>query len=1043
MNSYRANGRTFSVSYSNRRRWGGAKPAIIIGLIVFLAVAVPLGVYIVANIAFPNGTTGASLSVPDTGVTIAVPKVAANAVNNGPVANRKRAVNVRPPGKMMDLLVVDQETKQPISGIRVQSYGVDRFSGNTGADGRVRVPAPAGPVTNQFTMRISGKGYVPQRMEWASYRPELGGEVPAGVTVEMGNSTKVSGKIVDDSGQPVAGAHVYLEFNKKFPSAHEQIDLSPYDQNRQIRSGEDGSWSFNGAPVNCEEIGLTAWDYKHVTGDYWSPQPFSPASKLYDGTAVFTLHRGITVDGIVLDPQGAPVVGAAVALGQQRGSSNAIPALNTDSAGHFAYQFDPGQQVILTVQAKGFAPELRQFTMGQQTQNLSIPLSKPHRISGKIVDPNGKPVRNVSIYFNSWRGLRTIEANFQTDGSGNFHWNDAPADPVTVRVDARNWRGVDEQTLTPDVENVIKLHSSAQVRGTVTDMQTGKPIDNYHVTFGILWKGQETVTWQGGWNPGMNMLADGKFEFTDNFSYPGIAVRIERPGYLPAESRVVKLDDGDTALDFKLKPAKDIVLTIHGPDGKPVEGVTAVVALAGWQVSILNGRTVQFSNLPPETSAADGRVEFSPQAGPYTVVIFGDAGSAEVNRSDVEKSADVTLKPWGHIEGRVMVGSKPAAEQDLDVMESRSGVYDPNSPRIFYQVATKTDDNGRFLVDRVSSGSWSISRRINSGPNSWTSYTLSTVEVSAGKTISVNVGGMGRPVVGKVVIPPELASRTDWSFGFSQMYTQRNNAFPSVPIPDDIKKASREKQQEWYQNWQKTDAGKAMIAVIQKANAGQRNYAFSVAADGTFRVEDVVAGTYEVSVRLRSNNTPNGMGDAVGLGSARLVVPEMPGGRSDEPLQMDPIAIMKLGKYQVGDVAYDLPMKSFDRKDLKLSDFRGKYVLLAFRIGPSDSGALALSPVYLKYGHDNRLAMLTVGMSTGLGRASKRPDISWQQAEMIPDAVNYSILGADFGIDNNSPGAWLIGPDGKVVAGDLRDKAVLSAVTAALGPAVAEPTTTP
>jgi hypothetical protein len=82
-------------------------------------------------------------------------------------------------------------------------------------------------------------------------------------------------------------------------------------------------------------------------------------------------------------------------------------------------------------------------------------------------------------------------------------------------------------------------------------------------------------------------------------------------------------------------------------------------------------------------------------------------------------------------------------------------------------------------------------------------------------------------------------------------------------------------------------------------------------------------------------------------------------------------------------------------------------------------------------------------MSTGLGRASKRPDIPWQQAEMIPDAANYSIISADFGMENNSPGAWLIGLDGKVVAGDLHDNAVLSAVTAALGPAVAQPTTTP
>ncbi len=653
-------------------------------------------------------------------------------------------------------------------------------------------------------------------------------------------------------------------------------------------------------------------------------------------------------------------------------------------------------------------------------------------------------MRDVSIYFNNWRGFRTIEANFTTDGSGNFHWNDAPADPVTVSVNARNWRGVDEQTLTPDVENVVKLRPISHVRGSVTDMQTGKAIDNYRVIFGILWTGQETVTWQRGWNPGVNASAGGKFEFTDNFSYPGIAVRIEMPGYMPAESRVVKLEDGDVTLDLKLKPAKDIVLTIHGPDGKPAAGATAVMAIPGQQVSILNGRTVQFSNMPQQTSGPDGRVEFSPQAGAYAVAVFGDAGSAEVDRNAIEKSSDVTLIPWGRIEGRVMVGSRPGAGQLLDVMSQGQTRFDLSAPRIFYQVNATTDDDGRFVADRVSPGTWSISRRTSTGSNSWMSQMLSTVEVVSGKTTMANVGGMGRPVVGKVALPPELAGRSDWTYGFNQISTpMTESAISRVPMPDAIKKASQEKQRDWYQNWMKTDAGKAWMAAVQKANVGRRNYSFSVAGDGTFRVDDVLAGTYDVSVNLRSNNGQNGRGEAVGMGLARLVVPEMPGGRSDEPLQMDPIAVTRLGKYKVGDVVYDLPMKSSDGKKMKLSDFRGKYLLLDIQTGMNRTGVSELNAVYSAYGRDNRLAMLTFGMNYGFGQASTLPDIPWQQAEMIPETVNYSILGADFGIDANAPVAWLIGPDGKVVAEDLHGDAVKRAVSAALGPPVAQPSTAP
>jgi protocatechuate 3,4-dioxygenase beta subunit len=1039
MNSYYAGGRTCSAISLARQRWGGAKPAIIIGLVVLIAVIVPLGVYIVANIAFPNGTTSADLSAPDTGITIRTP--AAMTPNPAPANNRPAASN-RPLGKTMDLLVIDHDTKQPVSDIEVRTDGMSRFTGHSGADGHARVPIPSGQADN-FAVRVYGKGYVPKRLQWASYQPQLQGEVPTSYTMEMEHSTKVSGRIMGLMGHPVAGANVYLDFTKKYSNPHEQVDLSPYDQTRQLKSGEDGRWEFNGAPMDCDQIGLTAWDYKFVTGDYWSPQPFSPVSKLYDGTAVFILHRGFMVEGVVLDPQGSPVVGASVALGQQRNSSNAIPARNTDASGHFSYQFEPGQQVILTVQAKGFAPELLQMAMPAHKQSVTIQLSKPHRISGKVVNAKGKPVRDAYISLQSWRGFQTIEANFRTDGAGNFHWNEAPADPVTVYINARDARGVDAQVLTPDQDNVIKLSAVSRVRGTVTDAQTGQLIDHFHVTFGILWNAEQAVTWQRGWNPGITMEPGGKFSFTDSFSYPGVAVRIETPGYMPAESRIIKRDEGDAELDLKLKPAKDIVLTIRSSDGKLVADATAVMAIPGQQVNILNGREVQFSMVPQQTSGPDGHIDFSPQPGVFAITIFANAGFAEANQDALAKSEDITLTPWGRVQGRMMVGSKPDAQQDVDLSQSQNMPYDPAAPRIFYQHSAKTDDDGRFVFDRVSPGTWNISRRINIAPNSWSNSTLETAQVSAGQTVIVNVGGMGRPVVGTVIVPPELASRTDWIFSFCQMSTHVDMVFPSVPMPDEIKNGSRESQMRWYQAWAKTDAGKAMMLAQQKAMSGRRSYSFSVATDGTFRVEDVLAGTYDVSVNLRTTTGQNGMSDTVGMGWARLVVPEMPGGRSDEPLQMESIPINKAGKYHPGDVVYDLPMKSTDGKDLKLSDFRGKYLLLDCREGPNNPPLAPLKAVYKAFGRDDRLAMLTLTLNFMLGQHTKSPEIAWHQAGLDPMRMEGGIIFTNFGILNNAPDAWLIGPDGKVVAEDLRGDAIMSAVTGALGSPATQSTTAP
>ncbi|MGD0767949.1 MAG: carboxypeptidase regulatory-like domain-containing protein [Tepidisphaeraceae bacterium] len=1023
-------------------RWGGARTWVLVSLIALLAILVPVGLYLVSTLSFGNGTTGANLSVPDTGVTAS----AAPAAPAAPAPNRTRPAANNPnnagPTSTMNLLVIDQQTKQPIAGLRVNSDMRTRFSGDTDADGRVRVVVPSGKNPN-VSLRVSGKNYVPMRLVWAPYNSNLRGEVPTDYTLAMERGTKVQGKIVDDGGEPVVGATVILDFQKSGANPHEQFDLSPYNRARQIKSGDDGSWTFNGAPVDCDEIGLAAWDYQHVTGDYWNPQPFTPVSKLYDGTAVFTLRRGVTLDGVVVNPEGSPVAGAAVALGQQRFSSNAIPAENTDASGHFSYHFDPGQQILLTIQAKGFAPQLKRFAMGQQKQSLTIQLSSPHRITGTVVNASGNPVPNARIDVQSWQGTNnTLNANFQTDGTGHFHWNEAPAEPVTVSVSAQGLRGVNDQVLTPDQDNVIKLGAVSHIRGTVTDAETGKPIENIQVVFGIKFNPEQPVFWQ----PGMSLNAvrpGGKFDFTDQWPYPGIAVKIEASGYMPVESRVVKSDEGDVTLDLKMKPGKDLILTVQSADGKPVAGATAAMALPGQQVFIQNSREIQNNMVSTAISGADGRIDFPPQSGNFKIAVIADAGYAETDQDALAKSPVVTLSPWGRIEGRMMVGSKPATGINVDVFSSgRYMAYDAQQPRVFDQLNAKTDDDGKFVVDRVPPGGWTVGRRVQLSSNSWTDAAIQSVEVEPGKTVSVNVGGTGRAVEGKVIVSPELSGRTDWAYGYCQITSQRQVSFAGPPMPLLVRMSSAETQQKWMRDWMKTDAGKAYAANQQKAFANMRNFPFSVSPDGSFRVDDVPAGDYQLSINIQQTNNQNGFGQPIGMGSAEFTIPEMPGGRSDEPLQLESVWVVGLAKYKVGDSVFDLAMRTPEGKNLKLSDFRGKYVLLDF-FRPFDTNIASFKDVYAAYGGDGRLALLTINPEF-LMKGQNPPRLNsnpWPQTAIVGQS-NWAVINTNFGAQN-STGAWLIGPDGKVVAEDLNGNAIKSAVIAALGAPATQPATAP
>ena len=789
------------------------KTWLLIGLIVLLAVLVPVALYFVSTIPFTNGTTGSNLSVPDTGV---VP-VTAPPANMAPAAGAGRPAASTATGKTMDLVLIDQVTKQPIPGLRVQNNLRVRFNGTTDAEGRVHVPIP--PTNTQyFNIRISGKGYIAKRLVWATYDASLGGgDIPSTYTMTMEKGTKIQGTIVDDAGQPVAGATVFLDFNKKYSSPHEQVDINGNNRTRPIKSGDDGSWSFTGAPLNCDEISLGAWDYKHVTGDFLSPQPYPDVAKLYDGTATFVLHRGVTLEGVVTGPDGAPLAGASVAIGNERMASNAIPAQTTDASGKFSYQFDPGQQVILTVQAKGCAPEMKQMTMGARKQTLSFPLSKAHRIFGRVVDSNGKPVPNANFNLESWRGFRTITENFQADGSGNFHWNAAPADAVTFDINARSLRSVNLE-LSPDKENVVKLGAAIHIRGNVTDAKTGRPIDDFRLTLGIVFGEGQQINWQPQWNADIGKKPGGVFDVPDDWPYPGIAIRIEARGHLPVESRIVKPGDGDAQLDFKMQPGKDVTATVHAADGSLVAGALAVMALPHQMAYIRDSRLSQNSGIPQQTSGADGVVDFPPQSGKFKIAVFADAGYAEVDSDDLAKSSDITLSPWGRIEGKMMIGSSPASGKNVDMYSQVQQMeYDPDEIRIQDGLSAVTDSDGKFVIERIPPGTWAIARRVQLSSNSYSDAALQTVDVAAGKTVEVSVGGMGRPVVGKVILPSSLVARSDWAYNFCSINSANTVGLEAPPMPLLIQLLPQERQQQWLKNWLKTDEGKAFTARRQKA----------------------------------------------------------------------------------------------------------------------------------------------------------------------------------------------------------------------------------
>jgi peroxiredoxin len=212
--------------------------------------------------------------------------------------------------------------------------------------------------------------------------------------------------------------------------------------------------------------------------------------------------------------------------------------------------------------------------------------------------------------------------------------------------------------------------------------------------------------------------------------------------------------------------------------------------------------------------------------------------------------------------------------------------------------------------------------------------------------------------------------------------------------------------------------------------------------DGTFRVEDVEAGTYDLQISVNERPlAPNTVwlgGNSLGWASRDVNVPQMPGGRSDEVLDLGSIPLQpakKMPDIKIGDPAPAFRIEALDGKPLSLAGYRGKYVLLDFWAtwcGPCLAETPHLKAVFDAFGKDDRFVM--VGLSLDKTKDDPRQyavkqGLGWMQGFLgewadgkLPDA--YGVRGI--------PSIWLIGPDGKVVAKDLRGGQIKDAVAKAL-----------
>jgi uncharacterized GH25 family protein len=748
-------------------------------------------------------------------------------------------------------------------------------------EGRLVVLLPAQP--QRFVLMIQHPGYGPYWAAWESHGQPI--RVPPKFVAELDAGWSVGGVVVDGDGNPVEGATVHPSIKfKKRPGDTSELHLGD-----EMKTVADGKWRFHCVPDSMRDVHVTINHPDYMPGRHSLARSEFGIELGGEPARAIQLKRGVMITGTVTDESGNPIADAVVYsqfLNEDR------EAVTGDDGTYFMGGCEP-RMARIVVRAKGRALDMKQVRVEPGMEPVDFALKPGGKIRVRVVDENDKPLPRARIFFQRWRGhidyFEFDHVNQYTDANGVWEWNEAPLDEFKADICPPGGMQLEEQPLVArEEEHVFRRVPLLVISGKVVDADTNQPVDSFRVVPGSRWD-DSRLFWSQ--DEGFD-AADGNYRITRNRGNLAHLVRVEASGYKAAVSREIKPDEGNVTIDFQLEKAENIAPLILTPDGAPADGAKIAIGVAGSQINIENGDIDNGSTYAAQLTADDGgRISFPPQDTPFQLVITHAAGFAHLKSAEAEIPETITLTPWARVEGVFRVGSQPVSGARLDINSSTIHSYGDDVPRIFTQHEATTGAGGVFVFDRVLPGDARIGRRIvymvDDGATEVSSSKMVPIELAAGETTRIDLGGDGRAVVGKLAPPPGHTEKVLWSF--ARVQVQIDSKLPKSPEPPADVQNDREQYQAWWKQWSTTDEGKAWHEAY-KTHERERvvtpYFYASAGRDGTFRIDDVPAGDYVLSVTMHEH--PIGR-----LSNHRFTVPAAEADQADQPVDLGVLTLDK------------------------------------------------------------------------------------------------------------------------------------------------------
>ncbi len=254
-------------------------------------------------------------------------------------------------------------------------------------------------------------------------------------------SLPLEGRVVDDRGQPVVGARISL-------------DCDVY-----VDSNEDGRFTFTRLVPSLYRLAARKDEFCADIALVTLHEGRSPV--------VLSMSRGITLRAQVMDGN-SPVAGARILLYKE------VVAVTGEDG--LAVVCGVGDQFqIFDIVADGFAPTFLSMWLAPDpggTIARSVQLSRGARVSGIVLDPEGKAVAEASVRVRgpSWGG------DTLTDPTGAWNLEMLAAGTYELRASSKDHAAVPNVILELDGRNpqsgvVVRVARGGTIKGNVVDAQ--------------------------------------------------------------------------------------------------------------------------------------------------------------------------------------------------------------------------------------------------------------------------------------------------------------------------------------------------------------------------------------------------------------------------------------------------------------------------------------------------------------------------------------------------------------------------------------------